>query len=100
MQVPLEINLLYRLSYFTFRVNEYKPFTLTYFLRRQAHILHGEEERDLRYVPKVCFVYVFTILTLIYILFSPFFYVDLSSHVLILFPVLMETLQGHGQTSV
>jgi len=35
---------------------QYKPFTLSQFLRRQAHLLHGEEERDLRYVPKVVFI--------------------------------------------
>ncbi|XP_065058620.1 protein tyrosine phosphatase domain-containing protein 1-like [Rhopilema esculentum] len=35
---------------------KHKPFSLMQFLKRQAHILHGEEERDLRYVPKVVFV--------------------------------------------
>ena len=40
--------------HFSLRIsNQHKPFTLSQFLRRQANILHGEEERDLRYVPKV-----------------------------------------------
>eukprot|EP00794_Sanderia_malayensis_P006955 gene6955-7736_t len=36
--------------------NEQKPFSLEHFLRRQTHLLHGEEERDLRYVPKIVLI--------------------------------------------
>ena len=45
--------LIISLFVFLSRSTKHKPFSLMQFLKRQAHILHGEEERDLRYVPKV-----------------------------------------------